>query len=168
MVKTEQKKLTQKQLEYLEILIPWAWDIETQSELKMTQLRGFKRAAGFSAILFACTVILKTNWGEHPLSKEKIKGKESNNLLLLPTTPWWEGRVTKYDGLDYKAFENWEEFCIHFSDLVVFSKKYDQLLVNSNYLSQIKLYCDLTDDNLVCYSDYIKLLKLLGIKSEQD
>lgn len=159
--------LTAKQSSFLDKVIPFAWHVESQSAAKAYEYRNLWKANGFSAVLFAVVVIDATDWGNHPLSREEYKGRTANNLTLLPANNWWDGKKISYEGTEYKLFSSWEDFCIHFSDLVVFDKKYKDLLMERSYLNQIKLYSDLTPEPSVCYARLIQLLKVLGIPHEQ-
>ena len=158
--------LTAKQSLFLDRLSPWALEVDYLSQLKAYEYRSL-RSYGFSAILFAAVVIEATDWGTHPLSREEYRGKLANNLTLLPSNSWWDGKKILYKDKEYKLFSSWEEFCIHFSDLVVFDKKYKDILLERSYLKQIKLYSLLTDEPKLMYTKLVNILDQLGIPYEQ-
>lgn len=161
-MKLQTAKLTEKENAFLESLVPWSWYLQEQTRVKALTYKNFAGAYGFNSVLFTAYVLSVTNWGSHPISQEKFKGKDACNLLLLPATELWEGRVVKFDGVDYKLFDSYEEFCIDYSDHLVFSGEYDLLLLEKDYLKQLDL---LTRDDSRCYTSIVKVLSMLGLKS---
>lgn len=157
-------KLSEKERTFLEALIPWSWMVENQTAYKALVYRNFAGAYGLSSILFTCMVLRETNWGSHPLAQEQFKGKDSCNLLLQKPNEFWEGRVVKYDGEDYKLFDSYEDFCIAYTDHVVFSELYDYVILEKDYLKQLEI---LTRDDSRAYNEIIKILSLLGLKNGQ-
>jgi hypothetical protein len=159
------KPKTEKQLAYLDSIIPWSWFIENQTQIKAIEFKGLVGAYGLSSVLFTCEALISTDWGSHPLAQEKYKGKEANNLTLMEATKYWDGRKIKFNGQEYKAFDNWEDFCIHYSDWIVFSGLYQDLLVTTSINEQMKMYA-LIKGREECYTEFIELLTLLGIKHD--
>jgi hypothetical protein len=155
--------LTKRQLDFIDRLTPWAWIIEQWSAEKAWEFRSLPKAPGYSSILFAVQVIDASNWGTHPLAQEEYKGRPANNITLMEVNEWWDGKKVSFQGKEYKLFSSWEDFCIHFSDTVVFDKKYQSIITEKDFLNQIKL---LTKDDSEYYNRLIELLKLLGIKHE--
>lgn len=155
-------KLTDKESAFLDSVIPWSWYIQDQTAMKALVFKNFAGAYGLNSIVFLCMVLRASNWGNHPLSAEQFKGKDACNLLLLEKNQYWEGKTVKFDGKDYKLFNSYEHFCVDFADMVVFSGDYDLILLEKDYLKQIKL---LTSEDSRCYDEIIKILSLLGIKN---
>lgn len=164
MTKTETRKLTEAQIDFINGVVPWSKFVESQTKVKARQLRQLN-SSGLSPILFICEVMVKSNLGSHPLVRDKYRNKPANNLTLLLAPDNWDGKVVSFNNRNYKAFDNWEEFCIHYSDRIVFSKQHDSLLVESNYLKQAEIY-GLTKGSDICYDEIVKMMTLLGIKNE--
>lgn len=152
--------MDKKQREFTTRLTPWAWFIQGQTALKAREFRGIEEAVGLQSVAFILYVLYQSNWGEHPVSRETFKAKDANNLTLLPANEWWNGRAAKYEGVEYKLFDSWEEFCVHFSDYVVFSNDLAPLLSNPDIYTQLKV---LTREDSRAYNESIRLLPLLGI-----
>ena len=151
-------KLTKKQQDFLSKVTAWGWFIENQTAVKAAEFKSMQ-SYGLKTTAFILYVIVKSKWGEHPLAQESFKSKDANNLTLMRSNEWWTGRKAKFDGQEYKLFDSWEEFCIHFSDYIVFSGLYKDLLAETDALTQVKL---LTREDSSCYNEVIKLLTLLG------
>lgn len=157
-------KLTKKQQDFLDRVIPLGWHTESLTRRKAVEYKGMTEAVGFSSILFVCEVVLATNWGAHPLAQETYKGKPSNNLLLIRPVALWDGPRAKHEGEDYCMYFSWEEFAIEFSDHIVFSGLYNDLLKEKDFRKQIDLFC-LTSGTS---SDSIEeVLQLLGVECQK-
>ena len=152
--------MDKKQREFTTRLTPWSWFIQGQTAIKAKEFRGMVDAVGLQSVSFILYVVYQSNWGEHPVSRETFQSKDANNLTLLPSNEWWNGRVGKYEGQEYKLFDSWEEFCVHFSDYIVFSNEFAPLLDNPDIYTQLKV---LTREDSRAYNEIIRLLPLLGI-----
>lgn len=80
-------------------------------------------------------LLYKSEFGSHPLCKEKYpekEGKWSNNLACLGLDGTWNGKSLKYEGKFYKTFKDWSDFGTHYTDLIVFHNYptmcYDRLI----------------------------------------
>lgn len=155
--------LTPKQQEFLSALTSLSWHVEDLTRRKAIEYKGMTEAVGFSSILFICEVIIASEWGNHPLAQETYKGKSSNNLLLIRPVALWDGPRARFEGEDYCMYLSWDEFAVEFSDHIVFSGIYNDLLKEKDFRKQIEMFC-LTSDTS---SDSIEeVLNLLGIKQE--
>jgi len=143
---------------FLDKIIPFGWLVQDLVIDKSREYKGIINPPGLHPLVFIPEVLYKTNWGEHPLAAATYKNKDANNLTLLTVNEFWEGPSIKYEGIEYKLFESYEEFCIHYTDLLVMSD-YDELLEEKDYLRQIEL---LTREDSKCYNGIINILPLLG------
>jgi hypothetical protein len=161
--KIDGMKLTHRQNEFLTSLLPLALHVEDLTRRKAIEYKGMTGAVGFNSILFICEVLIASDWGTHPLAQETYKGKPSNNLLLIRPVALWDGPRSRYEGEDYCMYLSWDEFAVEFSDHIVFSGIYNDLLKEKDFRKQIEMFC-LTSDTS---SDSIEeVLNLLGIKQE--
>lgn len=113
--------LTESQKEFISRLVPWGQLIQKQTFAKAKFYRDIHTTKGFFASIFIADCILMSEWESHPASKPKYKTKHGNNLGLLEVDSFWSETSLKIDGKEYKSFESWEDYAIHFSDWVVFS-----------------------------------------------
>jgi len=157
LVKYNRNSLTKHQKEFLEKLIPWARFIQEQTRIKANVFKKIKSPHGIFAGLVIADIIYYSNWGEHPLAQEKYRNKLSNNLALLEANDYWSGKSIKYENQDYKLFNDWENFSIHYSDLIVFSGWYSELLKCSRFDEQIFIL-SLIKPNPVYYNETVKKL----------
>lgn len=128
-----------------------AWAI-TFSHYLYDQIRAkssfFKRSLPISSTLILAEILFKSEFGSHPLCKEKYPekdGKWSNNLTCLELDEHWNGKFLKYEGKFYKTFKTAEEWGIHHTDIIVFHQgKADPYLYKNLpttcYTSLIKTY----------------------------
>lgn len=71
-------------------------------------------------------ILFKSEFGVHPLCKEKYpekEGKWSNNLTCLELDGSWNGKSLKYQDKFYKSFKDQESFGVHWTDMIVFHSK---------------------------------------------
>jgi flagellum-specific peptidoglycan hydrolase FlgJ len=155
--------LSKQQEEFLSKLTPWAMRCSNETQIKAQEYRSLWRAYGVSSILFVVEVIDKSNWGSHPLAREEFKSRPANNLTLMKSNEFWDGRKVRFDGEDYKMFDSWEDFCNHYSDQMVFPRKYLEILMEKDYSRQIELFCHLTPEDEYAIVRYKQILSDLGI-----
>lgn len=76
-----------------------------------------------SSTAILAEILYKSEFGTHPLCKEKYPekdGKWSNNLTCLELDGSWNGKSLKYEGKFYKTFKDWEAWGVHYTDMLVF------------------------------------------------
>jgi len=84
----------------------------------------------FSSIICA-VIILKSNWGIHPVAQH-------DNLALILSHKFWKKSVFDFDGKKYRAYKNWREFAIEYSDLLAFQNGYEDILKINSRNEQLK------------------------------
>lgn len=84
-------------------------------------------------------MIIQSHWGSHPLSKEEFNKRYSNNLTLLEYTEFWHGKKHKFEGNTYRAYRDWGAFCVDFTDHIVFSDLFTELLETNQCDKQIEV-----------------------------
>lgn len=105
-------------------------------------------------------IILKSEWGSHPISKSEYNNKYSNNLTLLEADKFWNGKKQKFENKSYKAYKDWGSWSVDFSDYIVFSGEFDRTLKCTDVSSQIPQW-GLTNSNSACYNrEYSGLIDL--------
>jgi len=146
-----QSILPPQQKIYLIKSIDYSWYLWNQTVAKFHFFKG--HCEPISSTLILAELLLKSEFGEHPLAQEVYPPKTTkgaNNLMLLENDTSWTGKLLKYEGKEYKSFANWEEFGVHFTDLLVFRKNeihpylYKNLLGNEYNKEKIELvtnYC---------------------------
>jgi hypothetical protein len=135
-----------EEFNFLERLLPWSKFLNQQTKLKAQWIRRIPFDGIFPSIAVA-DILIQTDFGKHPVSKEAFRGRQSNNLALLEVDRIWEGDRTKYLGTTYKMFENWQSFYIHWSDLLVFRSP---LIFTKSYDEQIEV---ISKDRLIGYNE---------------
>ena len=153
--------LTDKQKDFLSSVVALSWHVEDLTRRKAVEYKGMTEAVGFNSALFVCEVIAATEWGAHPLAQETYKGKPANNLLLIKPLALWDGPRARFEGEDYCMYFSWDEFAVEFSDFIVFSGQYNNLLQEKDFMKQIETYC-LTSGT--SYDSIEEVLYLLGAK----
>lgn len=135
-----------QQRRFLVKAVNFSWYLVEQVKAK-TKFR-FGKPAEVSSTLILSEILYKSEFGDHPMSglayPEKSR-KWANNLTLMPADIYWIGKTNEYEGVLYKAFEDWEAFGLHFSDGLAFHKgKINPFLLqnlgNSVYNSLIDNY----------------------------
>lgn len=149
--------LTQNQKEFLERVIPWAKFIQDQTQAKAHVFKNIPSPFGIYASVVLADIIVKSNWGEHPLSQPTYKRKAANNLCLLEATPEWSNEQIKYEGTEFKLFENFESFSIHYSDLIIFSGNFKPLLDTASLEKQTQLM-GLYNHSLESYNERLNII----------
>ncbi len=163
-MKLKTPRLTPQETEFLEIITRWSWRLEALTRQKAQVYLNNHRAQGLSSVLFLCLVLKATTWGNHPLSHDKFRGKDACNLLLLEADEHWEGRSIKYDGILYRLYDSYEDFCVDYSDYIVLqAPEFAEVILEKDYITQLNL---LTRDDSNCYNEIVKILSLLGLKHE--
>jgi hypothetical protein len=83
--------------------------------------------SGMSLVICA-DLILRSNWGRHPLAAPefssvengKAKKRYSNNLSLIVSDKNWKEKTNVSEGIPYKAFKDWMEFLVDYTDAIAF------------------------------------------------
>lgn len=155
--KSNRSTLTKDQKEFLERIIPWGVFLQEQTKIKASYFKGIDQSNGIYASIVLSFIIIESNWGTHPVSKDIYKSRPANNLCLLEADDYWEGRKLKLDDKLYRSFEDYEEFFIHYSDIIVFSKWYKDLIETKNFNEQILIFCMQTSQKPY-YNEKIKAM----------
>lgn len=96
---------------------------------------------GMYVSVLAAHFIVKTEWGSHPLSKDKYpdeSGKcHANNLALLVADAAWRRADITHEGVRYKAFPNRHQFAIEFSTKVAWTDQYSDVISEHSHKNQI-------------------------------
>lgn len=138
----------ERELEFIVNLVPWSRFLNEQTRLKAFYIKRMKFRGLYPSVAIA-TLAIKSEFGNNPVSQEVFRGRPSNNLALLHVDEVWEGDKTKYLNINYKMFETYQDFFIHWSDLLVFRSP---LLEVSDYDDQINLFSE------VGYNEQIRSL----------
>lgn len=129
--------LTEEQNNFILRLGPWVYFLNQQTRLKAKIIKGVPFIGVYPSVAMA-EILVRSQFGDHPASKEKFRGRQSNNLDLLEVDDSWAGDRTRHNGATYKMFENWQHFFIHWSDQIVFKKP--QVINANNYFNQIDAF----------------------------
>lgn len=131
------KSLTKAQQDFLSKLIPLALLIQRWSQAKADFMHVYSQVGILPSVAIA-EIILESNWGEHPVSQAKFQGKYSNNLTLLQPDINWHGKVRTFKRKRYKAFSDWHEYAVNYTDYLVFSGYFTNLLSTDQQDIQIE------------------------------
>ena len=146
--KFNRSDLSEEQKEFLRKAAPLA---KVVSEWVFNKCKFIRKPTinGIYPSLILGQVVLESHWGTHPVSRDNHNNRYSNNLSLLEANTSWKGKIQSYEDKKYRAYQNWMHFATDYSDYIVFSGLYDQLLMTEDYLDQLKLLSSLEEDSLV-------------------
>lgn len=130
------------ELEYLEKLGPLSRLISDWTKMK-AEFIGLESPGGIDSTIILGEILIQSEWGEHPVSREFLQGektKYSNNLALLECGDYWKGKYNIFEGVKYRAYKDWKVFAVDFSDHLTFSRGFDEVLGESDFLEQVRLF----------------------------
>ena len=165
--KFNRSELTTEQKNFLERVIPWGKYIQEQTRRKALALRSLPCRHGMFASIAISDILVQSNWGAHPLALQKYKNKLSNNLAMIEVGNSSTKQKVKYEGKEFKLFDDWEHFAVGYSDHIVFSGKYDDMLCSTNLYQQQLIY-GVRKNNLEAYNERIFILTSLYRLEEFD
>jgi flagellum-specific peptidoglycan hydrolase FlgJ len=149
-------QVTKDKTDFIKKIVPWArlineWTIYKADFALINSPRGI-----FTSLVLA-DIILMSEWGTHPVSRSEYQNGYSNNLSLLKSNEYWDGKKRTYNNIEYKAFKDWESYAIEASDYLTFSRQFDDLLREKSLNNQIELYSKFKEYP-ESYCDNIELL----------
>ncbi len=155
--------LKPEELYFLRTIVPWTLYLNSQTRLKAKIIKRVSFIGVYPSLVLA-DILIKSEFGKNPIAKEIFRGRQSNNLTLMPVDEVWSGDKTKFLGTFYKMFETWEDFFIHWSDLLIFrcnlqnSTSYSEQLnaMSSDLVYNEKILTLIRDLNLTEYDDGIE------------
>lgn len=140
--------ISKEQAEFLDKLIPLAHLVQNYVFNKVPFTNLEYSPGGLYPSVTVAEILIQSNWGDHPVSKDDMlyntaKGvskRYSNNLTLLEVSEGWKGKSNPYEGKVYRAYKDWQTFAADFSDYIVFSGKFDSVLIEPNPYTQLDLF----------------------------
>lgn len=129
-------------MDYLEKLIPLSRLISDWTRMK-AEFIYLDSPGGIDSTIILAEILIRSEWGDHPVSREFVQGektKYSNNLSLLECGEHWRGKSNLYEGISYRAYKDWKVFAVDYSDHLTFSRGYDEVLQETDFLDQIRLF----------------------------
>lgn len=140
--KYNRSKLSEDQRVFLGLVLPWAGVIQDYC-LHKSMYRHIYSPVGIRASVIAGDIILRSNWGTHPVSQKKLDKKLANNLSLLESNELWEADhdVVSFEGKNYRSYEDWGQYSQDASDFYVGSGKFDRTLITEHSDDQRILFC---------------------------
>jgi len=139
------RSLTDEQRFFFVRIIPLAQRIQQQIIAKCEDhgtYDGSNRYIGIYASIIAADILVNSNFGEHPLSKEKFSSRANgNNLNLSLSNHWWEHDHDSIllDGQKYKCYADLHEFGNNQSDEYVYSEEFYDILLTADHAEQVRL-----------------------------
>lgn len=135
----ERKHLTEKQLEFLQNLIPFGIVLQQQTYEK--SLGTVPTYNGLYASVAMSDIIVRTNWGTHPA----VIDHTVNNLGLLTkaSLPELACQTKKILGKQFRKYISWYEACDELSTYYVYSGLFEKVLIAKNCDEQMDLMKDL-------------------------
>jgi flagellum-specific peptidoglycan hydrolase FlgJ len=129
--------LVKSQRDFLSKLIPLCRLISEWTYSK-SEFIGVRSPRGVSTSLLLAEILLKSDWGTHPISQMDFFNKYSNNLSLELADDDWKGKSHTFREVKYKAYRDWESYGVSRSDEFVFNEKYRELIKKARLLEQVK------------------------------
>lgn len=158
----QRSKLTAAQREFFLRIVPLAGFLQQQTYNKAL-VTDKLTDSGIYASLLAAHMLYKTEFGAHPLAQLKCGNCAANNLALLETHKYWKKMSIKYEGKVFRAYTNWREFAIDFSDFLAWQAGFEDVLEEKLLINQIQAFA--TREKNVAYVDKIvRIIKDYGLR----
>lgn len=122
--------------EFLLKVKPWAQLVQRYVTGKC-QFRGIESRHGIFASLVAADILVSSEWGTHAVSRPEYDGRPGNNLNLLESFKGYPGKSIVFDGVSYRSYKTWHEFVVDYSDHLVYSDQYLNVLKASTVEEQV-------------------------------
>lgn len=140
--------------DFLNKVIPLARQISDWTRDKAIFIRK-KIVSPILPSVVVADIVIQSGWGSHPLSQPHFNKKYANNLTLMEADDFWQGRVhvlKTENGADkeYRAYQDWIHFATDYSDMIIFTKLYDNLLNTTDYKLQIRELSKFRSDPNYC------------------
>jgi len=124
--------LSQAQKEFLEKITPVGRHIQKQLYSGTRVIKPIYSPRGIHASIIIAEILVSSDWGTHPAISV-------NNLALLIAGPYWKGKTVEFDRVKYKSFSDWHEYTINYTDTVIFTVLYEDVLRCLYHSNQIHL-----------------------------
>ena len=111
---------------------------------------------GVHAGLLIADICVMSEYGSSPVSKPEYMKKDANNLVLLEAHKGWAGKPVTFNGKSYRTYKTWRDFAVDYSDHIVWSDRFNDVLRTSSLLTQINAFASLRDST--CYTDRVKTI----------
>lgn len=158
--------LSPTEKEFFKRLVPLSYIINEWTWTKAHFL-GLPSKYGVLPSIILADLLLMSENGNHPISKEDYNNKYSNNLALLESGSNWQSKSNVYENKSYRAYKNWRYAAEDYSDYLTFTRQFDYLLIANNFIDQAAQIA-LGKNATSCYSKrIITLINQLGL-SELD
>lgn len=154
--KFERVKLSEKQKEFLHVLVPFGRIVQEYTKNKC-KLSNINSKYGIFASIVIADVIIKSDWGTHKIAKKY------NNLNLLEANDFWYGKTKQVDDKEYKTYDCWFDYAADLSDHFVFSGDYLPVLISKNLDDQIDSIVLLNEQYPTYHSKIELLIESLGL-----
>lgn len=146
---TNRKSLSVNQQEFLDKVIPLAVLVQNWT-IGKSQFRGrIRSSVGVRASIILADILIASEWGTHPIAQHEYEGKNANNLSLLESSKTFTGKIIKHNGILYRTYRKWHDFAVDYSDHLVFSDQYNEVLRSPDLEEQIAYFCLKKLDNRV-------------------
>lgn len=135
--KYERGKLRPLELDFFSKVVPLGMLISEWTVGKAEFLR-VKSPRGMFASLIIAEIFVNSFAGQHPISKDEFNKKFSNNLSLIEVDKYWKGKSHNYGPKSFKAYREWSDFALDYSDIVCVDTRYRALLQTDSLEQQIQ------------------------------
>lgn len=127
-------------------MVPWCLTISSWTEQKFKLAR--RTGNRLQPVVALAHIIVESNWGNHPLSKELLDKKPANNMALLEVDSMWLGKHHKMEmsGKAYKVYVNLNHFASDYSDSLVFTGALSPIIEGVTVAEQVAKLAALKDD----------------------
>lgn len=157
--------LTNEQMQVVDRVLPFAILISDWSRLK-AEFLNLHNPRGIYPSVILSEIIIQSNWMLHPIAQTEItirsarkeSHRYSNNLALLPVNNGWRGKSNEFDGVEYRAYKDWQVFAIDYSDYLTFTREFDDLLCEHSPERQLEAW-SLTKTDETWYDQSKNLLR---------
>ena len=155
--------MTDEEKAFFKRLVPLSYIVSEWTMLK-AQFLNLPSQRGVLPSIILSDILLMSDYGKHPISKDDCNNKYSHNLALLKVDARWKGKVNIFEEESYRAYKNWRYFGEDYSDYLTFSRKFDNLLISNNFIDQAA-HLSFDKPSSSCYhKEMIKVYNLLGLE----
>lgn len=85
-------------------------------------------------------LLIESEFMTHPISKEFIGTKCSNNITRIKADNEWRGRVLEYEKEGFRSYRDSSHFASDYTDIICFTDKYDEVLTETRHRQQLSKF----------------------------
>lgn len=85
-------------------------------------------------------LLIESEFMTHPISKEFIGTKCSNNITRIKADNEWRGRVLEHEKEGFRSYRDSSHFASDYTDIICFTDQYDEVLAETDHRQQLSKF----------------------------